>query len=82
MRSGRKKTTRTLEKMEIGEKKSPKPRPARDPGRARAQASRDLGLARAQVAPDLGRRVSPGRAQTKPLREPRPRASEVSSLSL
>ena len=39
----RKKTTRTSEKMEIGEKKSPEPRPAR---------------------------------------EPRPRASEVSSLSL
>ena len=43
MRSERKKTTKTSEKMEIGEKKSPKPRQAR---------------------------------------EPRPRASEVSSLSL
>ena len=56
----RKKTTRTSEKMEIGEKKSPEPGPMRDPGRARAQAV----------------------AQTKPSREPRPLASEVSSLSL
>ena len=52
MRSGRKKTTRTSEKMEIGEKKSPEPRPVRDPSRTRAPGSR------------------------------RPRASEVSSLSL
>ena len=43
MRSERKKTTRTSEKMEIREKKSPEPRPTRDPGRTRAQAARQWG---------------------------------------